>query len=178
MVKVLATIVVSLVVAILVYAATRPDTFRVQRSVSINAPPQTIFGLINDLRRFNTWNPFTQKDPHVKGVYSGPSDGTGAAYAFSGNKHVGEGSVEIAASFPSSKVAMKLDMIRPFEAHNIVEFTLEPNGHSTKVTWAMHGPSPYLAKLMSVFVSMDNMIGKEFEAGLAGLKTAAEAKKG
>jgi len=178
MVKVLATIVVVLIVAVLVFAATRPDTFRVQRSVRINAPPQEIFGLINDLHRFNTWNPFTQKDPHVKGVYSGPSDGTGAAYAFSGNKHVGEGSVEIAASSPSSKVAMKLDMIRPIEAHNIVAFTLEPNGHSTKVTWAMHGPSPYLAKLMSVFVSMDNMIGKEFEAGLASLKTAAEAKKG
>jgi carbon monoxide dehydrogenase subunit G len=175
MVKVLATIVVGLVVAALVYAATRPDTFRVHRSASINAPPQKIFPLINDLRRFNTWNPFTQKDPGMKGNYSGPSEGKGAAYAFSGNKNVGEGSIEIAESSPPSKITMKLDMIRPFEAHNIVEFTLEPNGHSTSVTWAMHGRSPYLARLMSAFVSMDSMIGKEFEAGLASLKSVAES---
>lgn len=174
MVKVLATIVVGLVVAVLVYAATRPDTFRVQRSASINAPPQKIFPLINDLRRFNTWNPFTQKDPGMKGNYSGPSDGKGAAYAFSGNKNVGEGSIAIAESSPPSKVTMKLDMIRPFEAHNIVEFTVEPNGGSTNVTWAMHGPNPFVAKLMSIFFSMDSMIGKDFEAGLANLKAVAE----
>jgi len=174
MVKVVVAIVVVPIIAVLVYAATKPDTFRVQRSASINAPPQTIFPLINDLRSFNTWNPFVQKDPNVKGSYSSPSSGAGATYAFNGNKHVGEGSVEIAESSPPSKITMKLDMIRPFEAHNIVEFTLEPNGNSTKVTWAMHGPSPYVAKLMSVFFSMDGMIGKDFEAGLANLKSVAE----
>ena len=174
MVKVLATIVVGLVVAVLAYAATRPDTFRVQRSASINAPPQTIFPLINDLHRFNTWNPFAQKDPDMKGNYSGPADGKGASYAFKGNKDVGEGSIEIVESAPSSKVTMTLDMVRPFEAHNVVEFTVEPNGGSTNVTWAMHGPNPFVAKLMSIFFSMDSMIGKDFEVGLANLKAVAE----
>lgn len=174
MVKVVVGVVVVPIIAVLVYAATKPDTFRVQRSASINAPPQTIFPLINDLRSFNTWNPFVQKDPNVKGSYSSPSSGEGATYAFNGNKHVGEGSVEIAESSPPSKITMKLDMIRPFEAHNIVEFTLEPSGGSTNVTWSMHGPSPYIAKLMSVIFSMDGMIGKDFEAGLAKLKSVAE----
>jgi hypothetical protein len=178
MFKIFAVAIVVPVVALLAYAATKPDTFRVQRSASINAPPQAIFPLINDLHNFNAWNPFVRKDPNLKGHYSGPSSGTGAAYAFNGNKDVGQGSIKIAESSPPSKVTMTLDMIRPFEAHNLVEFTLEPNGRSTQVTWAMHGPSPYLAKLMSIFFSMDNMVGRDFEAGLADLKAAAEAKKG
>ncbi len=174
MVKILVFAVLVLLIAVLAYAAMKPDTFRIQRSASINAPPQTIFALINDLNRFNTWNPFTRKDPGVRGTYSGPSSGHGAAYAFDGNKDVGAGIIQIAQSSPPSKVTMKLDMTRPFEAHNIVEFTLEPHGRSTRVTWAMHGPSPYIVKVMSILFSMDRMIGKDFEAGLANLKAAAE----
>lgn len=174
MVKIAATTIVVLIAAVLAYAAAKPDTFRVERSASINAPPHTIFPLINDLRSFNTWNPFVKKDPHVKGKHSSPSSGKGAAYAFDGNRQVGGGSIEIAESSPPSRVTMKPDMTRPSEAHNIVEFTVEPNGGSTNVTWAMHGPSPFLAKLMSIFVNMDDMIGREFEVGLATLKAVAE----
>jgi hypothetical protein len=174
MLKIIALVVVVLIAAVLIYAATKPDTFRIQRSASIKAPPEKIFPLINDLRSFNTWNPYEKKDPNVKGSYSGPTSGKGAAYAFDGNKDVGKGSIEITESSPTSKVTMKLNIIKPFEAHNIVEFTLQPVSDTTNVTWAIHGPVPYISKVMCLFFSMDSMVGKDFEAGLANLKTAAE----
>jgi hypothetical protein len=159
---------------LLIYAATRPDTLRVQRSASIRAPAEKIHPLINDLQRFNTWNPYEKKDPNLKGSYRGPASGPGAGYDFEGSKEVGKGSIEIAESSAPTKVTMKLDMIEPFEGHNVVEFTLTPRGDSTDVTWAMQGPSPFMAKLMGVFINMDRMIGRDFEAGLANLKSVAE----
>src|SRR5258707_599540 len=97
----------------------------------------------------------------------------GAQYAWEGNKDVGQGRMEIAESVPPSKVAIKLDFVKPFEAHNTIEFTLEPKGEATNVTWAMQGDTPYLAKIVHVFLDMDKMVGKDFEAGLANLRAAA-----
>ncbi|TMH28754.1 MAG: polyketide cyclase [Betaproteobacteria bacterium] len=121
----------------------------------------------------NTWNPFDKKDPNVKGSYSGPANGPGAAYAFDG-KEVGTGTIRIVESSAPRKVTMQLDMQKPIEGHNTVEFTLTPRGDATEVTWAMRGSSPYIAKLMGVFVNMDRMIGQHFETGLADLKSLAE----
>jgi uncharacterized protein YndB with AHSA1/START domain len=175
MLKIVAIGVVVLVVAILAFAATKPDTFRVQRATSIKAPPEKIFALINDLHRWRTWSPYEKKDPAMKRRLSGATDGKGAVYEWEGNKDVGKGRMEITETSPASKVALKLDFVKPFKAHNIVEFTLEPDGDATHVTWAMHGPSPYAAKVVGVFINMDSMIGKDFEAGLANLKTATES---
>ena len=161
--------------ALLVFAASRPGTFRVERSTSIRAPADRIFHLINDLHQFNTWNPFDKKDPNMKGRYRGPAAGPGAGYDFEGNKDVGKGSLEIVEVSNPAKVTMRLDMIVPMTAHNIVEFTLVPNGNATDVTWAISGPCPYLARLVGVFFNMDAMIGRDFEAGLAALKARAEA---
>jgi uncharacterized protein YndB with AHSA1/START domain len=164
-----------LIAGLLGYAATRPDTFRVERAATIKAPPEKIFALINDLRRWDSWSPWERKDPAMKRTFSGDAaSGKGAAYAWEGNSDVGQGRMEIAESVPPSKVRIKLDFIKPFEAHNIVDFTLEPKGDATSITWAMHGPSPYISKLIGIFISMDSMIGKDFEAGLANLKTVAE----
>ena len=174
MLKISAIVVVVLIVALLVFAATRPDTLRVQRATSINAPPEKIFPLINDLHRWGAWSPYEKKDPMMKRTHSGAANGKGAVYEWEGNKEIGKGRMEIAESSPPSKVIIKLDFVKPFEAHNIVEFTLEPKGDSTNVTWAMHGPSPYISKLMGIFINMDSMIGKDFETGLANLKTVAE----
>jgi carbon monoxide dehydrogenase subunit G len=172
---VIAAIVVAvLVAAVLAYAATRPDSFQLARSISIKAPPEIIFPLINDLRSFNRWNPFLKSDPATKLVYSGPDSGKGAAHEWDGNSRVGKGRVEITDSVPLSKIVIKLDMIKPIEGHNRVEFTLQPDGDATTVTWAMSGQSAYIAKVMSVVVSMDKMVGGEFEKGLADLKTLAE----
>jgi len=161
------------VAAILIYAATKPDTFRVQRTASIKAPPEKIFPLINEFDRWS-WSPYEHKDPEMKRVRSGPPSGKGAVYAWEGDRNVGAGRMEITDSSPPSKVMIKLDFVKPFETHNIVEFTLEPKGDTTNVTWDMHGPVPYVAKIMHVFFDMDSMVGKDFEAGLAEMKAIAE----
>jgi hypothetical protein len=171
---VIAVIVAASAAGFLIYAATRPDSFLIARSVRIKAVPEKIFPLIDNLHSFNTWNPFMKKDPAVKLAYSGPVSGPGAAHAWEGNSNVGKGRVEIVGSSPSSRVAMKLDMLSPIEGHNLVEFSLKPDGDATTVTWAMSGPSPFIAKVMSVVCSMDKMVGGEFEKGLADLKALAE----
>jgi hypothetical protein len=127
--------------ALLLYAGTRPDTFQVQRSASIKAPPEKLFPLINDMRAFNTWNPYNKKDPAMQGTYRGPQSGPGAGFDFQGNQDVGKGSIQIVDSAAPSKVTMMLDMIEPFEGHNMVEFSLAPGGYRSEVTWAMHGPA-------------------------------------
>jgi uncharacterized protein YndB with AHSA1/START domain len=158
---------------LLVYAATRPDTFRVERSVRIQAPPEKLHAMINDLRSFNTWNPYERKDPALKGSYGPTTVGTGARYGWE-SKEVGTGSLAILETVPASKVTMALDFVKPFEAHNQAEFTLQPEQGGTRVTWAMHGPVPYLGKVMHVFINVDRMVGTDFEAGLANLKSLAE----
>jgi hypothetical protein len=173
MIKTIAILAVIAVGTLLIFAATRPDTFRVERSASIKAPAEKLHPLINDMRVFNTWNPYNLKDPNIRGEYRGPQAGPGATYLFEGNKDVGKGSISIVETAPA-KVTMKLDMLEPFEGHNVVEFILAPQGDATEVTWAMHGPSPFMAKLVGVFMNMDRMIGRDFEAGLANLKARAE----
>ncbi len=159
---------------VVAYAMTKPDSFEVRRSVGISAPPETIFPLINSLRSMNTWNPFVEPDPNIKISYSGPESGKGAAHEWNGNHEVGAGRLEITDSSPNSHVAMRLDMARPMEAHNTVDFTLEPSAAGTHVTWAMRGEQPLLGKVMSVFIDCEKMVGNQFEKGLASLKTLAE----
>ena len=166
--------IVILIGAILVYAATKLDTFSVERTTSIKAAPEKIFLLINDLHKWDSWSPYEKKDLAMKRAYSGAASGKGSVYAWEGNREVGKGSIEITETSPPSRIQIKLDMLKPIEGHNIVAFSLEPKGDVTNVTWAMHGPSPYISKVMGVFINMDNMIGKDFEAGLANLKAAAE----
>jgi uncharacterized protein YndB with AHSA1/START domain len=163
-----------LLAGLLGFAATRPDTLRVERAASINAPPGKVFALINDLHSWSAWSPYEKKDPAMKRTFSGAASGKGAAYAWEGNREIGMGRMEITDTSPPSLVRIKLDFMKPFEAHNDVDFTLEARGDSTNVTWAMHGPMPFMSKLMSVFVSMDRMIGNDFEIGLANLKAVAE----
>ncbi|MGQ0502982.1 MAG: SRPBCC family protein [Panacagrimonas sp.] len=160
---------------VLAYAATRPDTFTVERRISIHAPPDEIFPLINDLHRFVEWSPYEEKDPSMNRNHSGAAAGVGAIYAWDGGGEVGQGSMEIVGATEPSHVAIQLDFVRPFQARNQVDFTLVPQGEATEVTWAMHGPSPYVSKVMGVFFNMDRMIGRDFEAGLARLKVRAES---
>ena len=174
MLKIISLAVVAVVGGFLVYAATRPDSFRVERTVTINAPPERIFPLVNDFQRWGAWSPFEKKDPGMKRTMSGVSSGEGAVYEWDGNKEIGQGRMEIVESVPPSRITLTLDFTRPFEAHNIVDFTLEPRGNSTQVTWAIHGPSPFISKVMGIVLNMDKMIGKDFEAGLAALKTVSE----
>lgn len=162
------------VAAVLVAASTRPDVFRVERSARMQAPPEAIHPLIEDFHRWGPWSPYEKRDPAMKRSYGGSPRGAGATYAWEGNADIGKGRMAIVESRAPSKVALTLDFEEPFEAHNLVEFTLEPDGGATRVTWAMHGPSSFLSKLVGLFLDMDAMVGRDFEAGLASLKALVE----
>ncbi len=160
--------------ALLVYAATRPDAFRIERNIVIQAPPDKVFALIDNFRQWPLWSPWEGLDPALKRQYEGPDAGRGTIYSWEGNNQVGSGRMEILESTPSTLVRIKLDFFKPFEAHNTAEFTLEAQGSTTRVVWAMFGPNPYMAKLMQLFFSMERMVGGQFEQGLAQMKAAAE----
>ena len=157
---------------VLVLASTKPDSFRVQRTVTISAPQQAVFALINDYRQWNAWSPWEKKDPNMMRSFSGPASGKGAAYAWDGDGNVGKGSMLITESTPA-RVALNLDFEKPFEGHNKVVFAIESKGLTTDVTWSMEGPSPFITKVIQVFCDMDSMIG-DFENGLAAMKAVAE----
>jgi uncharacterized protein YndB with AHSA1/START domain len=168
-------VVLALAIAIfLILAATKPDSFSVQRATSIKAPPEKVFPWINDFHQWKSWSPYENKDPAMKRSYSGAADGKGAVYGWEGNKNVGSGRMEILDSSTPSKIVIKLDFFTPFEGHNTAEFTMLPQGDATNVIWLMHGPAPFMHKVMQVFMNLDNMIGKDFEAGLANLKNISE----
>ena len=158
----------------MILAATKPDTFRVERTAVVNAPADKVFPLIADFRQWLNWSPWEGRDPALKRSYSGAERGKGAVYAWDGNKNVGSGRMEILEATSPSTVVIQLDFLKPFEAHNTAEFTMLPQGGATSVIWVMQGPAPFLSKVMQVFMNMDRMIGRDFEAGLANLKTMTE----
>jgi uncharacterized protein YndB with AHSA1/START domain len=168
------SVIVLLAAAILVLAATRPPAFVVKRSIIIAAPPERIFALIADFHCWALWSPYEKLDPAMKKTFAGPPSGVGAIYEWSGAGKAGAGRMEIVDAPPPSKVSIKLDFSKPFEAHNIAEFTLTPRGGATEATWSMSGANPFMFKLMSLVLNMDKMIGKDFETGLAQLKAIAE----
>ena len=174
MLKIILIVILVIVVGVLGFAATKPDTFSVQRSTSIKAPPEKIFAVINDFHRWPDWSPWEKLDPAMKRTQSGAASGKGAIYEWDGNSKAGAGRMEIIESTPASKLGIQLDFIKPFEGHNIAEFSLTPEADATRVSWVMHGPTPFVSKVMQVFVSMDTLIGKDFEEGLANLKALTE----
>ncbi len=170
---VIAVIIAISIAAILILATTKPNSFSVQRSISIKAPPEKIFAVIDDFHRWRSWSPYEEKDPAMKRTYSGAGSGKGAIYEWNGNRNVGSGRMEILETTPS-KTTIKLDFYTPFEGHNTAEFTTLPRGDATTLTWAMRGAAPFMSKVMQVFMNMDTMIGKDFEIGLTNLKDVAE----
>lgn len=173
---IVAAVLVIGVIVVLLLAAQKPDTFQVKRSATIKAPPERIYPLIADFHRWREWSPYETKDPNMKRTYGAVASGRGATYGWDGDKNIGAGSMEITQADAPGKVALKLDFTRPFEAHNTVDFTLVPQGDATVVTWDMRGPTPFFAKIFHVFLNMDKMVGGDFEAGLAKLKSVAETK--
>jgi hypothetical protein len=173
--KLLALVLCIAIAGVLILAATRPNTLSVQRSANIQAPPERIVPLLSDFRpsSWGAWSPYETKDPDMQRTLSGATQGVGAIYEWQGDRNIGQGRMEVTAATPS-KVTIQLDFIAPFEAHNVAEFTLQPQADATRITWTMRGPATYLSKIMSVFLDMDRMIGTDFEAGLAKLKTLAE----
>lgn len=173
-VAVIGIVVFVAIVALLGYAATKPDHFRVARSTVIKAPPERIYALIEDFHKWGLWSPYEKLDPAMSRTYGGPASGLGSTYAWSGDGKAGSGRMEIVEAAAPSRLVINLDFIKPMEAHNKAIFTLVPEGDATRVTWAMEGPSPYLFKVMHLIFNVDKMAGKDFEAGLASLKVEAE----
>jgi uncharacterized protein YndB with AHSA1/START domain len=172
--KALAGIVAALIAGVLIAAAVKPDTFSVQRSATIKAAPEKIFAVLNDFHRWTEWSPWEKLDPAMKRTLGGAASGTGATYAWDGNNQAGAGRMEIVESVPARRVVIQLDFIKPFAGHDVATFTLTPQGDATLVSWQMRGPAPFVMKVMQVFISMDAMVGKDFEEGLANLKAVAE----
>ena len=166
------------VAAILILAATKPAKFKIERAVVIQASPEKIFPLINDFRNWSEWAPQDREDPSIMRTYSGPPSGppsgVGAMSEWTSSGRAGSGSMSITESVPVSRVAIDVHFVKPFAAHNVNVFVLDPEGTATKVTWTMTGTNLYFMKLMSVFSSMDRMMGSHFESGLRNLKAAAE----
>jgi Polyketide cyclase / dehydrase and lipid transport len=167
-------ILLALVAALLVFATTRPNHFSVQRSINILAKPDRVLPLLTDFHRWPEWSPWEKLDPAMQRTHSGAANGVGAIYNWTGNSKVGAGRMEITGVQGQQRVSVKLDFFRPFKSQNLTEYTLEENGNATTVNWTMSGPATFVTKLMGVFVSMDKMIGKDFEAGLAQMKVVAE----
>jgi uncharacterized protein YndB with AHSA1/START domain len=170
----LSGVVVVGIAVVLILAARKPDTFQVTRTVTINAPPERVYPLIADFKAWGAWSPWEKKDPAMKRTYGATAAGKGATYAWDGDKNVGSGSMEIMDAPVPSRVTIKLAFKRPFEANNVADFTLVPVEGGTNVSWSMSGPTPFFGKILHVFVDMDKMVGRDFEAGLANLKAIAE----
>jgi hypothetical protein len=175
-ITVIAAAIALAIAVILVLASRKPDTFAVQRSAVMHAPAERIFPLVNNFQQWANWSPWEKRDPAMKRSFSGPESGKGAAYAWDGNKNVGSGRMEIIDASSPSKITIKLDFIKPFEGHNTAEFTFAPerDASATNVIWIMQGPSSFMSKVMQVFMNLDAMIGRDFEAGLADLKKLTE----
>jgi hypothetical protein len=171
------TAIVIPIALILIYASTKPDIFHVERSIGIKASPEKIFPFINDFRLWDAWTPYN-KDPMMKKIYSGKDSGKdsgkGAHYAWEGNKEVGKGNITIIDTTPPNKLMFDLHMMAPFEGRNVVTISLKPSGDSTNLTWRLEDKHNLMLKVVTLFVNLDNTIGKDFEVGLVRLKVISE----
>ncbi len=176
MLKTVGIILLLLLGALLVMASRQPDAFAIERSLVVSAPAEVIYPKIADLHQWSAWSPYEKLDPQMKKVFNGTPGAAGASYYWSGNAKAGEGTMTVRELMPPSKITMQRDMLKPIEEHNVVEFNLEPTDGGTRVTWAMRGANSYLSKVIGLFMNTDTMIGKDFEDGLASLKTAVETQ--
>ena len=162
-------------IVFVVVVATRPSEFRITRTATISAPPSAVFAQVNDFHNWLAWSPWEKLDPALKRTYEGAPAKTGAIYSWAGNKQVGEGRMTLTKSRPSDLIRIKLEFLKPFAATNTAEFTFQPEGHQTVVTWSMTGKHNFMSKAFCLFMNMDKMVGGDFEKGLASLKSVVEA---
>lgn len=172
--KKVALVLVAAVAVLVVVISMRPDTFRVERTATVTAPPDIAFAMVNDFHQWAGWSPWEKLDPNMKKTYEGKTGAVGSSYFWTGNDKVGEGRMTITESNPTQKVVIKLEFIKPFAATNTTTFSFVPQGETTKVAWVMDGNSNFMTKAFSLFKDMDSMIGADFERGLSQMKEIAE----
>ena len=169
-------VIVAALIVIILMASRQPDNFHVERSATIDAAAERIFPLLEDFRRWPEWSPWEKLDPAMKKDFGGPETGVGSWMSWDGNKKAGQGRMEIIESEPTSRLRLKLDFIKPFKSNNVTTFVLAPRNGTTDVRWLMDGPATFPTKVMTVFTSMDKLVGKDFEEGLANLKRQTEGR--
>jgi len=172
--KILIALVV-IVVGLVGVITLQPARYRVSRSTTIAAPAPVVFAQVNDFHKWSAWSPWEKIDPAMKRTYEGPPAGVGASYAWVGSREVGEGRMTIVESRPSDLIHVKLEFVKPFAGTSVAEFSFKPDGERTLVTWSMTGDKNFIAKAIHLVMSMDRMIGDQFDKGLAAMKTVAEA---
>ncbi|MBC8133613.1 MAG: SRPBCC family protein [Deltaproteobacteria bacterium] len=176
MLKKILIVVAVLVAGFLVFVSTRPDSYHVERSTSIAAPAAVIFAQLDNFKAWPAWSPWEKRDPQMKKTFEGPPSGVGSSYSWQGNKDVGQGKMTILVSEPPNHIRYQLEFIEPFVSTAATGFTLASQGDKTNITWGMDGTNNFVSKIFGVFMNMDQMIGADFESGLAGLKAVAEAE--
>jgi len=164
----------AIVVVLIVVIALQPASFRISRSATMAAPPAVVFAQVNDFHKWAAWNPWQKLDPAAKNTYSGAAVGEGASFAWDGNSEVGAGRMTIIESRPNDLIRVQLEFLRPMEATSTAEFTFRPSGAQTAVTWSMSGDNTFVGKAFSLFVDTDQMVGGQFEKGLADLRSVVE----
>jgi Polyketide cyclase / dehydrase and lipid transport len=174
MLNIILILIVMAVIALLVLAAVQPADFRITRTGTICAPASAIFPHVNNLQNWDAWSPWAKLDPNSKSTFEGPTEGVGAKMSWSGNNKVGVGRMTISESRPSDFIEFKLEFLKPMQATNTSEFTFKPEGDQTIVIWTMTGINNFIAKIMSLVMNCDKMVGGQFEQGLAALKILVE----
>ncbi len=175
MLKKIALALVLIVLAFTGYVALQPAVGTITRSATLAAAPSAVFPYLNDLHKWQDWSPWAKLDPNAKVTFEGPTSGVGSAFAWAGNREIGEGKMTIVASEPDTGVKMKIDFAKPFASNSIAEFKLKPDGAGTNVTWSMTGKRHFLARAMCIVFNADKMVGDTFEKGLANLGQVAAA---
>ena len=165
----------AVVIVFLVIVAMQPAEFRVTRSATLAASPAAVFPHVNDLRNWDAWSPWAKLDPAAKVSFEGPPSGTGAAFAWAGNRNIGEGRMTITESRLNELVRFRLEFAKPFKATNAAEFSFVPERGGTLVTWSMSGTNNFIAKAVSLFINCDKMVGGQFEQGLANMRAVVES---
>lgn len=178
MIQSLAIGIAAVVVLVAGIVALQPAGFRVTRTAVIAAPAPAVFAQVNDFRNWDAWSPYARRDPAMRKTFDGAPAGVGAAYTWAGNREVGEGRSTIVESRPPELIRIRLDFVKPFATTCLAEFTFEPRGGGTAVTWSLTGTRNFVAKAMGLVMNMDRMVGGDFEAGLAQLKAVVEATAG
>jgi uncharacterized protein YndB with AHSA1/START domain len=176
MLKKLLSILVVAVAILVVVVATRPGAYHIERSVQIDAPMATVFGLVRDLKTWGAWSPWDKRDPDMHKTFTPTTSGVGASYAWEGNKKVGKGKMTITDEQPPERLVERLEFIEPFQSVAETSFTFKPAGaDGTRATWALDGNNNFVGKAFGLVMNMDRLIGGDFEDGLANLKRIAEA---
>lgn len=169
--------IVVIIVCLGLFVHTRPTEFRIERNAIIDAPPITVFPLVDNLHTWARWSPFEKLDLNMKKTFDGPPDGVGAISAWDGNSKAGSGRMTILESAPNDLIKIKLEFFRPFAATNLATFTFEPSGAGTRVAWIMEGQKNFQMKFFHLLINMEKMLGPVFLEGLENLNRLAQAEK-